>query len=264
MSGSKTRFGFAGDGGEPPDSDESRGARTVIGHDIHLRLPSGSSPPRQQGSPTPLPLAPAPAPAPAAWTPVPPARVPDSQHEMTEAMRANRAYRPRQSRLARFIGRWTGSGRFLSESGMKLDADEDIELPRDTTGRNVLLVLLVALFTFSLTFAIVKVRQRFTTLGPDAKGEAPTAALPQGLSPPTSAPAEAAPTAAAPAPLLPPPPVPVPAKAALQPTEPLPPAARGLGHTAPTAPARKPVRVVPRYSAEPPEHLKGELLPISP
>ena len=161
MAGSKTRFGFFRNGGEPPDEDEQRSARTVIGHDIHLQMPSGFVPPKRPISPTPLPPAPfAQAPSPHG-TPV--ASMPE---EITEPIPARRGNRPSKSRLARFLGRWTKSGRFESRSRLD-DFDEDhLEVPRDTTGRNVLLFLIVAILTFLVTIALVKLRQRHTSTGP--------------------------------------------------------------------------------------------------
>jgi hypothetical protein len=159
---------------------------------------------------------------------------------------------PRQSRLARFLGRWTRSGRFESRSRMDLDADEDLELPRDTTGRNVLLVLLVALFTFGLTFAIVKVRQRFAAPAPEGPA--------QTVAPPVAAPATPAIVPVAPPPV---PPAQPPAQAAPTPAAPLAPAAKGLGTIAPAPSPRKPEHEG-RIVAKPPAHLKGELLPFKP
>lgn len=237
MAGSKTRFGFMG-GADPPDAQEPQSARTVYGHDIHLQLPPGFVPPRPPGSPTPLP------PASARWPPSAPVRAPMAEQESTNPIPTRAPARPRQSRLARFLGRWTRSGRFESRSRIDLDADEDLELPRDTTGRNVLLVLLVALFTFGLTFAIVKLRQRFAA--PAVEGPAQTIAPPQAPPvPPAQPPAKAGPPPAAP---------PAPATPA---------AAKGLGAIAPTPSPRKPEREG-RIVAEPPAHLKGELLPLNP
>jgi hypothetical protein len=158
MAGSKTRFGFAGDGSEPPDSDESRAARTVMGHDIHLRLPSGFLPSKTPGAPTPVP------PAPASSTPSAPVPAPIPS-EITEKLAARRPGRPQKSRLARFIGRWTDSGRFVS-SGLMGDSAEglsdDVKLPRDPMGRYIVVVLAVALLTFLLTVMAVKVHRHFT------------------------------------------------------------------------------------------------------
>jgi hypothetical protein len=161
MAGSKTRFGFLGSGEEPPESGEPGSARTVLGHDIHLqKLPSGIIAPETH--PKPAPVLPAHVPV----TPLPRAAVTaPMQDSITEPVPRGRRYTPRQSRLARFLGRWTKSGRFesrsrLGDSGRMDDfVDDDLEVPRDTTGRNVLLFLAVALLTFLVTFAIVKLRQ---------------------------------------------------------------------------------------------------------
>ena len=127
--------------------------------------------------------------------------------------------------------------------------EDDIEVPRDTTGRNVGLVVLAALLAFGITFAAVKLRHRMSTPAP-----APPA---QPAAPPTAAPAPipAPPPSALPASPVVAPAAHAPARAA--PT--LDPAAKGLGAPAPTA--RKPAPKA-QYQAEPPTHLKGELLPI--
>jgi len=250
MAGSKTRFGFAGDGSEPPDGEESRAARTVIGHDIHLRLPTGFVPPRTPESPTPLP------PPLAPRVPAPPARVILPEEDTDESVAARRRRRPRTSRLARFLGRWTRSGRFVSNSRLGDEADVDLELPRDTTGRNVILVLLVALFAFGLTFAIVRLRQHFAVQGPDTKEQVSAVAPspPPGPTPPGPVTTPADPAMS---------PAQVPTTPSPHPPQPLPAAARGLGPIVPMVPARKPARR-PKYGAEPPDHLKGELLPMKP
>jgi hypothetical protein len=256
MAGAKTRFGFMG-GSDPPDAEGPQSARTVYGHDIHLQLPPGFVPPRPPGSPTPL------SPAPARWTPSAPVRAPMAEQESTNPIPTRAPARPRQSRLARFLGRWTRSGRFESRSRMDLDADEDLELPRDTTGRNVLLVLLVALLAFGLTFAIVKLRQRFAA--PALEGPAQTVAPP--LAPPVPVPAAPASPAAVPVAPAPTPPAQPPAQAGPTPAAPpapaTPAAAKGLGPLAPAPGPRKPERAGP-IVAEPPAHLKGELLPFKP
>ena len=57
-----------------------------------------------------------------------------------------RQYKPQKSRLARFLGRWTRGGHFQSRSRMSDSAilddasDHNLDVPRDTAGRNVLLV----------------------------------------------------------------------------------------------------------------------------
>lgn len=158
MSGAKTRFGFAGDGSEPPDSDEARGARTIIGRDIHLPVPPGFA----------SPVSPTSEPHPAAGgAPMPQApttsrsAIPGRLTEEITAELPSRRPRPQgKSRLARFLGRWTKSGRFVSESrGPGKGAYDNLEIPRDPLARNVLLVLVVALVTFLLTLLGVKARQ---------------------------------------------------------------------------------------------------------
>jgi len=163
MAGSKTRFGFFTDGGEPQKEDELRAARTVIGHDLHLQIPAGFVLPKLPISPKPLPQAPQPqAPVPQA---APVAFMPE---DITEQIPTRRGNRPHQSRIARFLGRWTKSGRFEAQ-GPTDDLDDDqLKVPRDTTGRNVLLFLIVALLTFLVTIAIVKLRQRYASTGPAA------------------------------------------------------------------------------------------------
>ncbi len=86
--------------------------------------------------------------------------------EVTEPLPGRRSRQARgPSRLARFLGRWTPSGHFRPASRVRVparggDDDLDLEIPRDRTGRHVLLVLLVALLTFLVTFALVRHRQR--------------------------------------------------------------------------------------------------------
>jgi hypothetical protein len=241
MSGSKTRFGFAG-GSEPPDSDEGRAARTVYGRDVHLQMPAGLEPPR-------FPVAHPPVPTP------PPAAPPLDRPPVPEADFADenpRRRRPRQgqSRLARFLGRWTQSGRFLSRSRLDLEGDEDLQIPRSTAGRNLLLVLLVALLAFLVTFAVVKLRQR-------PAANRPTPVQPTAAA--TPSPAPTVPAAAPPAPREPPGPA-VPSAPAAAPAKPIPAAAKGLGD--PAAPAHRPPRAE-RSTAPPPAPPQHEPLPAS-
>jgi hypothetical protein len=236
MSGSKTRFGFTGDGSEPPDSDEARAARTIIGHDAHLPLPSGFTPPKAPRSPTPLP------PAQPLRTPPFGAQVMAAMpEEVTASIPGRRSPRPRQSRLARFLGRWTDSGRFESRSRMAGLSDGDLKIPHDSTGRNVILVALVAVLTFLLAFAVIKAKQHFAR--PEPEPPPPSLVAPQP-----------APSA------VPPAPVPVPAPAPPPPVRPL------AAPTAPSpktaAPVRKPAPTTP--AAVPPPHLKDQLLPLAP
>jgi hypothetical protein len=161
MAGSKTRFGFFTDGGEPQKEDELRAASTVIGRDRHLQIPAGFVLPKLPISPKPLPQAPLP-PSPYA---APVALMPE---EVTEQIPTRRGNRPHQSRIARFLGRWTKSGRFQTQSPTDALDNDPLKVPRDTTGRNVLLFLIVALLTFLVTIAIVKLRQRYALTGPAA------------------------------------------------------------------------------------------------
>jgi hypothetical protein len=284
MAGSKTRFGFFGNGEEPPDSGESGAARTVIGHDIHLqKLPSGYARPSAQDSLTPLPPMPVPR--------TPPPRTPvlaPMPEVITESVAVRRPYRPQESRLARFLGRWTTGGHFRPRSRMGdttiLDNadDDDLRLPRDTTGRNVLLVLVIALLTFLVTFAIVKIRQRYATqaLAPGAQvlePRAQPAPLPQMPAPAMVPPAPTAPPAPAEKPVLLGTPTPPTVAPPANPPRPRAQAALPAPAQAATVPARRPTAVpapsgsphprkrarIETPAAEPPEHLKGELLPLA-
>lgn len=280
MAGSKTRFGFLGNGDEPPNSGEPGAARTIIGRDIHLpKLPSGFAQPGPLVSPTPIP------PARIPYAPQPPAAVRAPMHEViTESIPVRRQYRPQKSRLARFLGHWTRGGHFQARSRMGdseiLDdaSDHNLDVPRDTTGRNVLLVLVIAALTFLVTFAIVKIRQRYA----GAPSVAGAQVAKKQVAPPlplTQAPV--VPEGAKPA--LPTPPekplllgTPVPPGAAPPAGQP-----RSNPRAAPPAPTKPtlasdktaglPPRTTPRprkaahtssASFELPEHLKGELLPL--
>jgi hypothetical protein len=286
MAGSKTRFGFSGNGEEPPNSGESGAARTVIGHDIHLpKLPSGFARPSAQPSPTPLPHAPVPR------TPLPRAPVPAPMPGMiAKPVEVRRPRRPQKSRLARFLGRWTTGGHFrpgsrMGDSAIEADPgmpdEDDLELPRDTTGRNVLLVLGIALLTFSVMFAIVKIRQWVAPPRPASDVQATKPRAEQPPLPQVAAPATA-PTAppATPAPAeetvllgTPSPSTVAPSASPPRPRAQAKPPSPASGTTA-RLPATIPVPEGgphPRKrgraeapAAEPPDHLKGELLPLSP
>jgi len=133
-------------------------------------------------------------------------------------------------------------------------SDDELEIPRDSTGRNVLLVLAIAFVTFVLTFAIVKIRQHYTT---------PQAAASKQLAENRGAPVAAVPV---PTPAAVPP-TPAPAAAiAMRPAAPAQSAA--VPHSAVPAPKaspspRKAGRASDRLKGEPPAHLKNELLPLS-
>lgn len=177
MSGAKTRFGFAGDGSEPPDSDEARGARTIIGRDIHLPVRPGLA---SAGNPASAPYPAAripPTPTPQAPPPVSRSAIPSHVTEEPTAELPSRRPRPQgKSRLARFLGRWTDSGRFVSDGrGPGGGGYGNLETPRDPLARNVVLVLVVALVTFVLTLLGVKARQHFASKAspPSAPAGAP-------------------------------------------------------------------------------------------
>jgi hypothetical protein len=257
MAGSKTRFGFIGGGDEPPDSGESGAARTIIGHDIHLqKLPSGFEPPRPLDSTTPIPLARVP------YPPVRPAAVFAPMPEaITESVPVRRHYRPQQSRLARFLGRWSTGGGFHPRGNtghpMSLNDAHDgaWDVPRARTGLNVLLVLGIAVLTFLVTVATMKIRQRYATAQH-------TSGAPVVEDHPQAPPLPALSTLPAPAATAPAPPA-IPA----QPAPAEKPVLLGTPALTP-APAkgprpRKPARAT-GPSEQPPEHLKGELLPLSP
>jgi hypothetical protein len=128
-----------------------------MGHDLHLKLPAGFVPPKTPGSPTPVPPSPTfPTSRAAVASPI--------VSEIAEDISARRPTRPQKSRLARFIGRWTDSGRFVSGGDMgdsTQNNSDDADLPRDPMGRYILVVLAVALLTFLLTVTAVKVHQHF-------------------------------------------------------------------------------------------------------
>jgi hypothetical protein len=184
MAGAKTRFGFSGSGSEPPDSDAARTALTVVGRDIHLQLPldspASSPPPSPQAAPA-IPVAARPVPRSPTerFRPAVPVSVPT---EETEELPSRRRSRPGGSRLAKFLGRWTRSGRFVTE-GRDPGKGSYLEVPRDTLGRKLLVVLTVALVTFSLTLLGVKLRQSVRTSAGSPVPVSPAAASPGGKAP---------------------------------------------------------------------------------
>jgi hypothetical protein len=220
MSGSKTNPGFFG-GSEPPppasksDEDASpRAARTVIGHELHLRSPpvlrpaADLPPPRVETS----------------------AGVPEAvTDETTEELPA----RPRHSgkskfpALARLFGRWTTGGGFLSRSRMSGGDDDLPSVPRDAWASRVAIFVVAALFSFLVALAVLKLQRCSET------GSGPAAATKVSVSPaPLAAPASNAAQAVLPAPSAPP--------------VPLANASHPLAAAAPAAPVAQPQAVLPK------------------
>lgn len=252
MAGTKTRFGYLGGGGdEPPDAGDPGAARTVIGRDLHLpQLPSGFAP-----APTPKQAAPV-ARARMAMAPVVRAPIPTPMPEaVTDAIPEKREQRPPQSRLARFLGRWTTGGHFRPSQSLRTSdlSVGEMDIPRDTAARNVLLVLAVAALTFLITFAVMRWRKPHAT-------------------PPVAVPAAGARMAAPP--LMPtrpaPPPVAVPAPAPAPSPSAAPEAVQNPAVDATARPNRRALSgpksgaTKPTPSSQPPAHLQGELLPLGP
>jgi hypothetical protein len=129
-----------------------------------------------------------PTPIPRALTPRSRAAVPVYQPEETTAeLPSRRPSRPSKSRLALFLGRWTKSGRFVSQSQLSA-GDKNLDIPRDPLARNILLVLAVALVTFLLTLLLVKLRHHVANPSAPASamvlaGKAKPAML-EGVTPP--------------------------------------------------------------------------------
>ena len=251
MSGSKTKYGFTG-GEDTPDPEEVRSARTVPGHDVHLQMPPDLEPPQFPVARTPVPPEPEPLSSPSPRARATPVRPTVRVDELDESDPRRRQHRPQPSRLARFLGRWTKSGHFLSNSRMAMKkARTTIRIPRDATGRNVLLVLLVAFFTFIVTLSVVRmttIRMRQNVMKPSSPPAAPASVATQP-----------APPAALPPPLQTQPLVEV----SPPPPDPVPPSAKGLGTSAQATGARR-AHHAGQPVARPPAHLKDELLPLNP
>ena len=249
MAGTKTRFGYLGNGGdEPPETGDAGAARTIIGRDIHLpKIPS-------ELVPSPLPPSPS-RPVHEAAPPLARGHVVAPRTEaVTAAIPEKQIHPPEPSRFARFLGRWTTGGHFRSsDTAVKSElSDDDLKLPRETAARNLLLVLAIAALTFLITFAIMKWRE--------------PRALPAVPEPPARI--------AAP-PLLP---TPTPGALPLAAT-PSPTTAAPLPPTAPTAAENIPPPLAPAVRAPrphkssgrpragavsmPPAHLQDQLLPMN-
>jgi hypothetical protein len=231
MSGSKTRPGFSG-GDEPPPSDPEadaspRPARTMIGHEIHLRAPSDPGPaagvppiPREEV----LARVP-PTPREEARASVPEAVTDETTEELP--LRPSHTGKTRFPALARLFGRWTTGGGFLSRSRMSGTDDEPLNVPREAWASRVAIFAVAGLVSFLVALAVLKVHHcRTSAPGPSAAGQ---------VSVPPAPPAPAA-DRAAPA-VLPVPSVPAgPPAAASQPS----------AATAPVVPIAQPVAVFPK------------------
>jgi hypothetical protein len=151
MSGSKTRPGFFS-GGEPPatkpDEEPSpRAARTVIGHEIHLRTPLVPSPETEAPPP--------PRPTTSGGVPEP------ITDETTEELppRPSHSGKSKFPALARLFGRWTTGGGFLSRSHMSDGADDLPRVPRDAWVSRVAIFAMAALLSFLVALAVLKVHK---------------------------------------------------------------------------------------------------------
>ena len=218
MSGSNTRPGFFG-GDEPPplnpEGDPSpRAARTIIGHEIHLRK-----------RPDPLPTAGVPS------SPQEPIGVPETvTDEITEEIprRPSHSGKSKFPALARLFGRWTTGGGFLSRSRMSRVDDDLLNVPRDPWVSRVAMFAVAALLSFLVALAVLKVHRCSTSVSP------PSAATQASVSAIPASAASAAP------PVLPAPPA-----------QPLAAASQPSAATAPAARAAQPPAVRPRTTHRP-------------
>ena len=204
MSGSKTKPGFFS-GGEPPASkpDEEpspRAARTVIGHEIHLRTPLVPSPAAEAPPP--------PRPTTSGGVPEP------ITDETTEELppRPSHTGKSKFPALARLFGRWTTGGGFLSRSRMSVDDDDLPRVPRDAWASRVAIFAMAALLSFLMALAVLKVHQcsepgspppgkTRASMSPAPPVPTPVAAAPAVLPTPSAPPALPAAAAASDAPL---------------------------------------------------------------
>ena len=194
MSGSKTRLGFFG-GDEPPPSDpegvsSQHAARTVIGHDIHLRPPP-ARPPLSGTPPTsreePLPAV--------------PETVTD---ETTEELppRPSHTGKTKFPAFARLFGRWTTGGGFLERSRTSGDNADLPHVPREAWVSRLAIFVVAGFASFLLALAVLKLHQCSTSSSrPAAVGQA---SVP---STPSAPPAASAVPAVLPAPSAPPAPL---------------------------------------------------------
>jgi hypothetical protein len=200
MSGSKTNPGFFGSS-EPPasKSDEEaspRAARTVIGHESHLRAQRAPGP---AGKLPPSPLAETSEGVPQAIT-----------DETTDQLPARPSHTGKSGfpALARLFGRWTTGGGFLSRSRMSGDDDDLPNVPRDAWAARVAIFVAAAIFSFLVALAVLKLHQCSEAGSrPSAATQVSTSPTPpptlvsgaaQAMPPPPSAPPDPLATASRP------------------------------------------------------------------
>lgn len=154
MPGSKTRFGFSGANEPAPregDAPEApRAARTIMGHETHR---PGDAAPVQAPKVEVEAATPAPAEAKAA---VP---QPVTREDVTERVldRHRHTGKSKFPAFARFLGRWTTGGGFLSRSRIS-DSDEALPtLPRYVWPSRIAIFLGAALLSFLIALAVMKV-----------------------------------------------------------------------------------------------------------
>jgi hypothetical protein len=142
MAGGRTRFGFAGSGGEELGP---RSSPTVLGHAVHLATPvAGNVVDRAPARPDGDPVAPPPAAEPG------PAEVPGRPPSHTG--------KSNFPSVARLFGRWDSDGKLVIDDprvgGSALDDDDPLMVPRQRGLRPwMLLVIAVALGLAIVAFA---------------------------------------------------------------------------------------------------------------
>jgi hypothetical protein len=144
MAGARTRFGFAGSGGEDLGP---RSSPTVLGHAVHLGTPAsgevvGHAPARPDGDP----VAPPPAAEPGAAAEVP-GRPPSHTGKSNFPS------------MARLFGRWDEDGKLVIDDprvgGAAIDDDDSLVVPRERGIRPwMLLVIALAVGLAVVAFAV--------------------------------------------------------------------------------------------------------------
>jgi hypothetical protein len=197
MSGQKTILGFSSSKDDPPKPNEALAARTVIGREVHL-------PERNLGPTNDQPID---RPAIYEQTQEQPSVIPTPLPEETtvpvvrSSMRPSHTGKSRFPAIARFFGRWTTGGSFLSKS--QLDANEEL-VPAQTKGvRTILLVSVIAVLSFLIVWFLVQFTSR-----PDPTAERPSIPPPRSVSEepkalPPPAPPPPTPSPVGPAPVAP-------------------------------------------------------------